>query len=122
VVCKCPASQVKASVLGAALAKLRDKIRGGLTLERDMRSGVAWWRVKGRKAPVAVPRPAPEPARVAAPVEPVAAPPVAAVAVCDACRQPRGFGPGRCNPCECGGCCDVPEGVPGACPCPRGVP
>jgi hypothetical protein len=117
-ICKCPTAQVKAAVLGAALSKLRDKIRGGRTLVREMRSGVAWFSIKGRKVTVAQ-QPAPS---VAATQPAIAAPFQVAVETksCGSCGQPRGYGPGKCNPCVCGGCCDVPRGVLGACPCEAG--
>lgn len=113
-ICKCPTAQIKASVLGASLAKLRDKIRDGLTLYRTMVRNVAVWTVKGRK-------PAPT-AHVVAQQAPAAAlPPAASVIVCEACRKPRGGAPGCCNPCVCGGCCDVDAGTWGACSCEPGA-
>lgn len=120
--CKCPTAQVKASVLGAALAKVREKIRSGMMLMREVRSGgIAWWHVKGRKPHAATPIVAPQVPPVHAQPVPVATAPKAdSVIVCEACGQPRGYGPGKCNPCVCGGCCDVPRGVPGACPCEAG--
>ena len=127
-VCKCPTAQVKASVLGAALAKLRDKIRGGLTLVREMKSGVAWWRVTGRRAPAvapqlpivaAVPAVAAEPARPSSAV--VVTPSAGRRIVCDGCGRPRGGGANECAECvACNGCLDVSREASGACSCGGG--
>lgn len=117
VICKCPTAQIKASVLGAALTKLREKIRGGLMLMREIRSGgVSWWYIRGRKAPAVTPA-APPP--VAAPVvEALPASPMATVRVCAACRRPRAEG--GCADCvTCEGCLDV-RGILGSCSCEAG--
>jgi hypothetical protein len=120
-VCKCPTAMVKASVLGAALAKLRDKIRGGLMLVRDMRSGVAWWRVTGRKTPAVAPQAPPVAVAPPASPEPATTPPVVAPGRCPACSLERGRGAGKCQACGvCAGCFEVPPGEYGACCCEAG--
>ncbi len=123
VLCKSPIHVPKAGPFGIAMSKIREKIRDGRSIVRRIdRKGVALWSVTGaaRKAPDA---PAVPPAVIpvapqsAAIVEPAKTP--AGEAPCPACRQPRGYGPGRCNPCMCGGCCDVPPEIAGACICSR---
>lgn len=117
VLCKSPIHVPKAGPFGIAMSKLREKIRDGKSIMRTIdRKGVAMWSVTGRKPGNAAPPMAAPPHQPAPIVAPASAPPAV---TCEACRQPRGFGPGRCNPCQCNGCCDVPPDVRGACQCER---
>lgn len=110
-ICKVPSLVPKASVFGAALGKLRDKIRSGMTIQRRIdRTGTAWWTIK-RSAPRAAPVAASPPA-----VERPTSTPT--IHVCASCQSIVGRGPGFCNPCPtCRGCVEVPADAAGACYC-----
>lgn len=120
--CKSPIHVPKAGPFGISMSKIREKIRDGKSIERRIdRKGVALWTIKGRKPGTVPPQTQPAPVVTPSAAEPVAPPSPAPVVTCGACRQPRGYGPGRCNPCVCGGCCDVPAGIDGVCGCPPGA-